>query len=98
MTLNKSLTNTKLYEPFFSSFAKTTSKKTLYKKKGLLIKNDEIEIGYMITTKGKHCLVSVFITPYVSSITNVQVDVECDHNLAVKVKPSKIDLIEAKKQ
>lgn len=65
--------NSKGYEQFFDGFTKVGSKKTLYKKKGLLTKNDEMEIGYMITRKDKHCLLSVFVTPYVSSVKNVQV-------------------------
>ena len=52
----------------------------------------------MITKKDKHCLLSVFVTPYVSAIKNLQVEVECDHNLAVKTKPSRVDMIENKKQ
>jgi hypothetical protein len=63
--------NIKEYEQFFEAFTKLGSKKNLYKKKGFLTKNDEIEIGYMITRKDKHCLLSVFVTPYVSSIKNV---------------------------
>lgn len=52
----------------------------------------------MITKKDKHCLLSVFVTPYISAIKNVQVEVDCDHNLAVKTKPSRVEMIETKKQ
>jgi hypothetical protein len=52
----------------------------------------------MITKKDKHCLLSVFVTPYISAINNVQVEVECDHNLAVKTKPCRVEIIETKKQ
>ncbi len=41
MTSNKYLINTKAYDQFFNSLGIVT-KKSLYKKKGLLIKNDEI--------------------------------------------------------
>ena len=74
------------------------SAKTLHKKKGLLIKNDEIEIGYMVSKKDKNCIVSVFITPCLSLIKNVSVEIECDDNLTAKIRPNNVELIEAKKQ
>ena len=52
----------------------------------------------MITKKDKHCLFSVFVTPYISAIKNVQVEVECDHNLTLKTKLSRVEMIETKKQ
>lgn len=52
----------------------------------------------MVSRKDKHVIVSVFITPYLSAIKNVKVEVECDHGLVAKVKPGSFDAIEAKKQ
>ena len=70
----------------------------MLKSKGLLLKNDEFEIGSVVNRRQTYIQYTLFITPLKDKIEQVNIEVNQDQNVCIKIFKKYQDVINLNQQ
>ena len=82
------LINNAIYQHYFPQQKVERTKKCMLKGKGLLVKDGELEIGTVTTRREKCMEVTLFVTPRMGDVEEVEYRVQSDDNLRVQLSHS----------